>query len=56
VEVGEGLLFKVDVQDPWDHEVLPIGEKVEVRFPIKTTLGIPPASLPQEGKGQAVKA
>jgi spermidine/putrescine ABC transporter ATP-binding subunit len=41
VEVSEGLLCKVDVQDSWEHEVLPIGEKVHVRFPIKTTLGIP---------------
>ena len=56
VEVGEGLLFKVDVQESWEHEVLPIGEKVHVSFPVKTTLGIPLASLPQEGKGKAVKA
>ena len=56
VEVGEGLLFKVDVQDPWEHKLFPIGEKVHIRFPIRTTLGIPPASFPTDGKGKEVKA
>jgi ABC-type Fe3+/spermidine/putrescine transport system ATPase subunit len=56
VEAGKGLLFKVDVQESWEHEVLPIGEKVYVRFPIKTTLGIPAASFSQEGRRQEVQA
>jgi len=41
VEIGEGLIFKVDVQNPWDHKPYPIGEKVYVFFPVKTSLGIP---------------
>jgi iron(III) transport system ATP-binding protein len=41
VEVGSDAVFKVDVQNPWHHQPFAIGEKVYVRFPIKTTLGIP---------------
>jgi ABC-type Fe3+/spermidine/putrescine transport system ATPase subunit len=41
VEIGQGLLFKVDVQNPWDHKPYPMGEKVYVSFPVKTSLGIP---------------
>jgi len=41
VEIGEGLIFKVDVQNPWDHKPYPMGEKVVVFFPVKTSLGIP---------------
>ena len=41
VEIGEGLIFKVDVQNPWDHKPYPMGEKVFVFFPVKTSLGIP---------------
>jgi iron(III) transport system ATP-binding protein len=41
VEVGGGLLFKVDIQNPWEHQPYEAGEKVFVRFPVKTALGIP---------------
>jgi hypothetical protein len=41
VEIGQGLIFKVDVQNPWDHKPYPMGEKVYVSFPVETSLGIP---------------
>jgi len=41
VEIQNGKIFKVDIQNPWYHQVLPLGEKVSVTFPQKITLGIP---------------
>lgn len=41
VEMKEGFIFKADVQDPWHHIPIPIGEKVFVAFPKAITLGIP---------------
>jgi ABC-type Fe3+/spermidine/putrescine transport system ATPase subunit len=41
VEIDGGMIFKVDVQNPWEHQLFSIGEKVSIRFPVKTTLGIP---------------
>jgi iron(III) transport system ATP-binding protein len=41
VEMQNGKIFKVDIQNPWYHQVLPLGEKVIVTFPQKITLGIP---------------
>jgi iron(III) transport system ATP-binding protein len=41
VEINKEILFKVDVQNPWEHRLFAMGEKVNVSFPIKTTLGIP---------------
>ena len=41
VEMDSDLLFKVDVQNPWEHQPFSIGEKVYVTFPIGITLGIP---------------
>jgi len=41
VEIQEGKIFKVDIQNPWYHQVLPLGEKVFVTFPQQITLGIP---------------
>src|SRR5512136_1700645 len=41
VEISSEILFKVDVQNPWGFQPFSIGEKVYVRFPVKTTLGIP---------------
>jgi ABC-type Fe3+/spermidine/putrescine transport system ATPase subunit len=41
VEVSSDLIFKVDIQNPWEHQLLSIGEKVFIRFPIKTALGVP---------------
>ena len=28
VEVASGVIFKVDIRDPWHHEVLPTGSMV----------------------------
>jgi len=41
VETKSDVLFRVDMQNPWEHQPFAIGEKVYIRFPIKTTLGIP---------------
>jgi ABC-type Fe3+/spermidine/putrescine transport system ATPase subunit len=41
VEINSGIIFKVDVQNPWEHQLFNIGERVYISFPIKTTLGIP---------------
>ncbi len=41
VEIRNGKIFKVDVQNPWYHQVFPQGEKVFVIFPRQITLGIP---------------
>jgi ABC-type Fe3+/spermidine/putrescine transport system ATPase subunit len=41
VDIGHGIIFKVDVQNPWDHKPYSMGEKVFVTFPVKTSLGIP---------------
>src|SRR5213594_1605079 len=41
VEVGEGVVLKVDVGDPWHHEVLPSGSRVRVTFPASAALTLP---------------
>ena len=41
VEMNGDLVFKVDIQNPWDHRPFSIGEKVFIRFPVETALGIP---------------
>jgi ABC-type Fe3+/spermidine/putrescine transport system ATPase subunit len=41
VEMGDGALFRVDIQNPWEHQPLAIGSKAYVSFPFKTTLAIP---------------
>ena len=41
VETNNGILFKVDIQNPWGYQPFSMGEKVYVSFPVKTTLGIP---------------
>jgi len=53
VEINKEILFKVDVQNPWEHRLFAMGEKVFVSFPVKTTLGIPltPPSPPM-GRGE----
>ena len=40
VEMSGDLVFKVDIQNPWDHRPFSVGEKVFIRFPVKTALGI----------------
>ncbi len=41
VEVGDGVAFKVDIGDPWHHEVLPFGTRVRVTFPASAALALP---------------
>ena len=41
IELGPETVFKVDVQNPWNQQTFPIGQKVHVRFPVQMTLGIP---------------
>jgi ABC-type Fe3+/spermidine/putrescine transport system ATPase subunit len=41
IELDPESLFKVDVQNPWNQQPFPIGQKVQVCFPIQITLGIP---------------
>jgi iron(III) transport system ATP-binding protein len=41
VEVRDGVLLKVDVGDPWHHEVLPTGAAVRVSFPASAALTLP---------------
>jgi spermidine/putrescine ABC transporter ATP-binding subunit len=40
VEIVDGLIFKVDVQNPWGHEPFPPGQAVFIRFPASVTLAI----------------
>ena len=40
VELKPGVVFKVDVRDPWHHEVLPIGEAMTLSFPGSVTVAI----------------
>jgi iron(III) transport system ATP-binding protein len=41
VELDPETVFKVDVQNPRNQQPFPINEKVSIRFPVRTTLGIP---------------
>jgi hypothetical protein len=36
-----GIIFKVDIQNPRDHQLLSVGTKVFIRFPAASSLGIP---------------
>ena len=38
-----GIIFKVDIQNPRDHQPLSVGTPVFVRFPAASSLGIPAA-------------
>lgn len=40
VEVAPSVIFKVDIRDPWHHEVLPTGSAVTVTFPASSTVAI----------------
>jgi ABC-type Fe3+/spermidine/putrescine transport system ATPase subunit len=40
VELAPNVIFKVDVRDPWHHEVLPIGSAVTITFPASSTIAI----------------
>jgi hypothetical protein len=41
IEVREGVVLKVDVGDPWHHEVLAMGAAVRVTFPASAALTLP---------------
>jgi ABC-type Fe3+/spermidine/putrescine transport system ATPase subunit len=41
VEVAGDITLKVDLQNPWDHQPYPLGEKVFVSFPRRASLVIP---------------
>jgi len=41
VDLGQGIIFKVDVRDPWHHEQLTMGSSVTVDFPANCTVAMP---------------
>jgi ABC-type Fe3+/spermidine/putrescine transport system ATPase subunit len=41
VQTDPGLVLKIDVRDPWHHEVLPPGGPVRVSFPASVALVLP---------------
>jgi ABC-type Fe3+/spermidine/putrescine transport system ATPase subunit len=43
VETAGGPVLKVDVRDPWHHELLPAGHAVRVSFPASVALTLPEA-------------
>jgi iron(III) transport system ATP-binding protein len=40
VEVAPGQVFKVDIGDPWHHELLPIGTALSLTFPVSSTVPV----------------
>ena len=40
VELSPGHVFKVDIRDPWHHEMQPMGGAVTVTFPVSSTVAI----------------
>ena len=42
VDIGEGMLFKVDVRDPWHHELLEVGTPAAVSFDPASTVAVRP--------------
>jgi iron(III) transport system ATP-binding protein len=40
IELAPGLVFKVDIRDPWHHEILPTGSAVAVSFSASSTVAI----------------
>ena len=43
VEIAGGVILKVDVRDPWHHDLLPVGHEVAVAFPASAALTLPDA-------------
>jgi spermidine/putrescine ABC transporter ATP-binding subunit len=41
VDLGQGVVFKTDVRDPWHHEPLSMGAAVTLSCPVSSTLAIP---------------
>jgi iron(III) transport system ATP-binding protein len=44
VDLGQGLLFKVDIRDPWHHEQRPMGAEVALSFEATSTVAMPAES------------
>jgi ABC-type Fe3+/spermidine/putrescine transport system ATPase subunit len=44
VDLGQGVLFKVDIRDPWHHEQRPLGTPVSVSFEATSTVAMPAES------------
>jgi hypothetical protein len=42
VDLGQGVVYKVDIRDPWHHVPLAIGATVRVAFPAGDTVAIAP--------------
>jgi iron(III) transport system ATP-binding protein len=40
VELAPALVFKIDIRDPWHHDLLPTGRTVTVTFPASSTVAI----------------
>ncbi len=40
VDLGQGILFKVDIRDPWHHDPRPTGTPVSVSFEAASTVAI----------------
>jgi ABC-type Fe3+/spermidine/putrescine transport system ATPase subunit len=40
VDLGQGWLFKVDIRDPWHHELLEIGTPTSVSFDPASTVAV----------------
>lgn len=40
VDLGSGILFKLDIRDPWHHEQRPLGTPVRVSFDATSTVAI----------------
>ena len=41
VETAAGIVFKVDVRDPWHHDLLPAGQAVRLTCPASAALTLP---------------
>jgi ABC-type Fe3+/spermidine/putrescine transport system ATPase subunit len=41
LEAPGGQILKVDVRDPWHHDLLPVGREVAAGFPASVTLAVP---------------
>jgi len=44
VDLGKGVVFKVDIRDPWHHEQRPMGTPVSVSFEASSTVAMPAES------------
>ena len=42
IDLGQGMLFKVDIRDPWHHELLEIGTATSVSFDPTSTVAVRP--------------